>query len=71
MANVTPPAPTPTQPYKAVLAFVLSVVALVWADLQGKEEWGTLGFQDWVSIIVPAVLVAAGVWVIPNPAKRR
>jgi uncharacterized membrane protein len=59
-----------TKSYKTVTAFVLSVAVLIWTELSGKEEWGTLNTQDWLTIVIPAVLVTAGVWVVPNPPRN-
>jgi hypothetical protein len=57
-----------TKPYKAIVAFVLSIVVLVWADLEGRENWGTLSFEDWTRIIVPALIVGVGTYITRNPA---
>lgn len=62
----------PTKPYKAALAFVFTALALVWTDLQGRKDWGDLDTaQEWLAILVPAVLTAGGVFLIPNPARAR
>lgn len=61
-----------TKPYKSVLAFILATGALIWTDLQGRKDWGDLDtVQEWLSIIIPAVLVAGGTWLIPNPPRTR
>ena len=48
-----------------VAAFAL--LGLIWANLQGVEDWGTLDFQDWVTIVVPAVLVFGATYFVSNP----
>lgn len=72
MSNVNPvPVGTveadPRKPYKAIAALVVTFLGLLWANLEGKEQWDTLGFQDWVTIIVPTVLATAAVYGIRNP----
>lgn len=57
----------PRRPYKAIAALVVTFLGLLWANLEGKESWGTLGFQDWVTIVVPTVLATAAVYGIRNP----
>jgi hypothetical protein len=57
-----------TKPYKAIVAFVLSIVVLVWADLEGRENWASLNFEDWTRIVVPALIVGVGTYLTRNPA---
>lgn len=71
MANVSPSPglakPDPKRPYKAYIAMALALLGLIWANLQGVEEWGTLSFQDWMTIVIPAILVFGGTYFVPNP----
>lgn len=67
MISMATPANVPTKPYKAVVAFVVLVIAALWNQLQGIENWGTLGFQDWVAIVVPVIIGTAAVYGISNP----
>ncbi len=70
MSNVNPVGAAeadPRKPYKAIAALVVTFIGLLWANLEGKEQWDTLGFQDWVTIVVPTVLATAAVYGIRNP----
>jgi hypothetical protein len=71
MSTNTPVEADPTKPYKAYVATALALVGLIWANLNGVEDWGTLGFQDWVTFIVPAVLVFGGTYAVENPKRIR
>ena len=57
----------PKRPYKAYVAAAFALLGLIWANLQGVEDWGTLDFQDWVTIVVPAVLVFGATYFVSNP----
>ena len=57
----------PKRPYKAIAAGVLAFLGLLWANLQGVDNWSTLGFQDWVTIIVPTILTFGGTYFVSNP----
>lgn len=67
--DVTPAPPTPTKSYKAILAFVLSFLASLLSLVQDKTEFGELTPLQWLVAIISAIVVAGGVWAIPNPAK--
>ena len=69
MTNVTPPAPTPTKPNKAILAFVLSFLGALLAQLSDYTEFGDLTPLQWLIALVTAIVVAGGVYAVPNPAK--
>ena len=55
------------RPYKAYAAAAVALLGLLWANLQGVEEWGSLDFQDWVTIVVPAVLTFGATYFVSNP----
>ena len=57
----------PKRPWKAYAALVVAFIGLVWANLQGVEEWSSLDVQDWVTIIVPSVLTFGATYVVENP----
>ena len=57
----------PSKPYKAIAAFVVLVIASLWNQLQGIEDWSTLGVQDWLAIIIPVIVGTAAVYGIRNP----
>lgn len=68
-ANVTPPPPTPTQPYKALIAFVFAFVGALTATLSGRTDLVETTWLDWVIIVGTAVVTAGGVYQVTNPAK--
>jgi hypothetical protein len=58
----------PRKPWKAVAAFLVSLVGLAWVSIEkagGLDEIDTL--NDWLAIHVPALLTAAAVYVVRNP----
>lgn len=57
----------PKRPYKAYAAAAIAFLGLLWANLQGVEDWGSLGFQDWMTIIVPTILTFGGTYLVQNP----
>lgn len=57
----------PTKPYKAIAAFVLTVVATMIATLQGRTELDTMKLIDWVIVVGSALVTAGTVWGITNP----
>lgn len=69
MSNVTPAPPTPTKPYKAVVAFVLAFLTALYATLQGRTDLDTMKVGDWLIVILGAVVTAGAVYVTTNPAK--
>ena len=63
--------PDPKRPYKAYAAAAVAFLGLLWANLQGVEDWGSLDFQDWVTIVVPAVLTFGATYLVGNPLVQR
>lgn len=65
------PSPSPaspaTKPYKAVVAFVVTLLGTLWANLQGREDLATMGLIEWLTVIVPTVLASAAVYSTSNP----
>lgn len=57
----------PRKPYKAIATLVITFLGLLWANLEGHDTWGSLGVQEWVTIVVPTVLATAAVYGIRNP----
>jgi hypothetical protein len=71
MSNVTPPYPTPTKPYKAVGAFVASLLIALYFQLSEKgETLNTMNTNEWILTLLAAFAVTAVTYGIPNPAKR-
>lgn len=59
----------PRKPYKAVAAFVVTVLGLLWAALEGRDSLSNMTVMEWLSIIVPTVLTTAAVYGVRNPTK--
>lgn len=70
MTNVTPPPPTPTQPYKAIVAGVLTFLTALYFELQGRETVEGMNASEWIMVFLGAIVVAGATWAVPNPAKR-
>ena len=68
--SVTPPPPTPTKPNKAILAFVLSFLGSLLVQLSDYTEFGDLTPLQWLIALVTAVVIAGGVYAVPNPANN-
>jgi len=68
---VTPPPPTPTKPYKAIVAGVLGFLFMLWVNLNGRPDLGHMGWQDWLIVILGTLATGGGTYAIPNPAKTR
>lgn len=68
MSNITPPVKDdPRRPYKAIAAFAITVVGLLWASLQGRDNFNNMGTMEWLAIIVPVILTTGAVYGIGNP----
>lgn len=57
----------PKRPWKAIAAFVLTVLGLLWASLEGKDDLGNMTVMEWLAIIVPTILTTGAVYGIRNP----
>lgn len=57
----------PRRPYKAYAAFVITFIGLLWANLEGRETWSTMGLQDWMTVVVPTLIATGAVYGIRNP----
>ena len=57
----------PKRPYKAYWALAFLLLGTLWANLQGVEDWGTLDFQDWMTIVIPTILGTGAVYIQTNP----
>lgn len=60
------PANTPTKPYKAIAAFVLTFAGLLIQAITGHGD-GAISGQEWLVIIVGSLVSAGGVYGITNP----
>ena len=58
-----------TQPYKAIAALVLTFVSTLYATLQGRTDLDTMGWADWLIVILGSLVSAAVVYQVPNPVK--
>jgi hypothetical protein len=59
-----------TKPFKAVGAFVFTVLAAVLASVAGKNDWGDFTSFQWFVIVLGAIVNAGVVWGITNPPKK-
>jgi integral membrane sensor domain MASE1 len=72
MSTPTPPPPTPTQPYKAIIGFIITFVGALLVEVQGTpggDDLSNITATEWVVAVIAALAVAGGVYVTPNPAK--
>lgn len=51
---------------KATVAFVLTFLASLLAQVQDKTEFGDLTSLQWLVAVVSAVVLAGGVYLVPN-----
>lgn len=68
--SVTPAPPTPTKPYKAIAAFVLTFAGLIIQAISDKADT-KITSTEWIIIVVGALVTAGTVYGITNPAKAR
>lgn len=61
----------PKRPWKAYAAMVVAFIGLLWANLQGVEDFGTLDFQDWLTIVVPTLITFGATYFVENPKVLR
>jgi len=61
----------PKRPYKAIAAFVLTVLGLLWTSLEGKDDLGNMTVMEWLAIIVPTILTTGAVYGVRNPITTR
>ena len=66
---MTTPANTPTKPYKAVAAFVLTFLGTLLASIQGRKEFGDLTALEWLIVIGTALVTTGVVYGLTNPPK--
>jgi uncharacterized membrane protein len=60
----------PTQPYKAVAAFVLTFLGTLLASIQGHKEFGDLTALEWLIVVGSALVTTGAVYGITNTPKR-
>lgn len=60
----------PTQPYKAVAAFVLTFLGTLVASVQGRKEFGDLTALEWLIVVTSALVTTGAVYGITNPPVR-
>lgn len=51
---------------KAIVAFVLTFLASLLAQVQDKTEFGDLTSLQWLTAVVSALVLAGGVYLVPN-----
>jgi hypothetical protein len=62
------PANTQTQPYKALAALIVTFAGTLYATLQGRTDLGSMGWADWLIVILSSLVSAGAVYGITNPA---
>ena len=70
MATPTPATSTvaePRMPYKAAVAFLITLLGTLWAALEGKDNLANMTVMEWASVIIPVILATAGVYGVRNP----
>jgi hypothetical protein len=60
---------TTTQPYKAAVAFVLTFAATLLASIEGNGNIGDMGWVDWLTVVLSAIVTAGAVYQVSNPPK--
>lgn len=63
------PANTPTKPYKAVAAFVLTFAGLVIQAVTSSPADQAITGKEWLVIVVGALVTTGAVYGITNPAN--
>jgi hypothetical protein len=77
MSSITPEAndglPTPRveadpkKPFKAIAGAFVTLLGLLWAALEGRDDLADMTAMEWASIIVPTILTFAAVYGVRNP----
>jgi hypothetical protein len=57
----------PKKPWKSVMAFVLTFLGMVYVSIKGNDALADLSLQDWLAIIIPALITAGGTYMVKNP----
>lgn len=58
---------TPTKPYKAIAAFVLTFIGALLATVQGRTDLDTMKPLDWLIVVGSALVTAGTVYGVTNP----
>lgn len=69
--NNAPVEADPRRPYKAIAAFFITVIGLLWANLAGRDSFDNMTTMEWLTIIVPTILATGAVYGIENPMVRK
>ena len=57
----------PKRPYKAIFAFVVTVVGALAAALAGKDTFDNMSSMEWFIIVAFVIINTGGVYGIRNP----
>lgn len=57
----------PKRPWKAVAAFLLTLLGTLWAALEGRDSLDNMSLMEWLSIVIPTVLTTGAVYGLRNP----
>jgi len=58
-----------TQPYKSIVGFVVAFATALVTTIQGRTDLNTMGVQQWIVVVLSALVVAGTVYVTPNSPK--
>jgi hypothetical protein len=59
----------PSQPYKAIVAAILTGLSAILLDLQGRETLEGMGVKEWLIVLLSAIVAGGVTYVVPNPPK--
>ena len=59
-----------TQPYKAIVAFILTFAATLLASIEGEGNIADLTWPEWLTIILSALVTAGAVFQVSNPPRE-
>lgn len=62
--------PAAAKPTKAIVAFILTFLTALLAQIADKTEFSDLTTLQWVIAILSAVVTAGAVYAIPNAPKQ-
>jgi hypothetical protein len=55
------------RPWKAIASGVVTFIALVWANLDGRQDFGAITRDEWIGAVVGALVALGTVYGITNP----
>ena len=55
--------------HKAVVAGIIAFLGSLLATVQGRTDLGTMGFADWLVVILTAAVAGGATYIVPNRPK--